>query len=171
MDNSPRRTARNQSLPPEEVALLKYFYQSPDTKKEFFDRCRALYDVGWPLRSISDAVAPGRNRSTVRSWVEKSPKGITPEIPVPLPYIPTPVVSEPKAPSPGISAADVDEIERLAPIARRFRSKMDPEHAASRANRELTEIVTRLHDTHVTVSELADAAGVTYRAMARRLGK
>jgi hypothetical protein len=32
-------------------------------------------------------------------------------------------------------------------------------------------ICTRLYESNVTVRELAEAAGVTYRAMARRLGK
>jgi hypothetical protein len=39
------------------------------------------------------------------------------------------------------------------------------------ANEELTIICTRLYESNVTVRELSAAAGVTYRAMARRLGK
>jgi lambda repressor-like predicted transcriptional regulator len=43
--------------------------------------------------------------------------------------------------------------------------------AAALANSELTHITASLHATGVPVRELANAAGVTYRAMARRLGK
>jgi hypothetical protein len=39
------------------------------------------------------------------------------------------------------------------------------------ANTELGQICLDLYAKNVTVRELAAAAGVTYRAMARRLGK
>jgi lambda repressor-like predicted transcriptional regulator len=39
------------------------------------------------------------------------------------------------------------------------------------ANDELTELCASLHRSGVSVRELSQAAGVTYRAMARRLGR
>jgi hypothetical protein len=73
--------------------------------------------------------------------------------------------------SPGISPIDKARIEQLSPLARRYRSKMTLSSPQAVANDELTRICTRLYETNVTVKELAEAANVTYRAMARRLGK
>jgi DNA-binding Xre family transcriptional regulator len=42
---------------------------------------------------------------------------------------------------------------------------------AAIANAELEKICRELNARNVSVKELAEAAGVTYRAMARRLGK
>jgi hypothetical protein len=48
---------------------------------------------------------------------------------------------------------------------------MTPNSPQALANDELTIICTRLYESNVPVRELAEVAGVTYRAMARRLGK
>jgi hypothetical protein len=48
---------------------------------------------------------------------------------------------------------------------------MSPSSEEARANDELTSVCVSLINDNVTVRELAAAAGVTYRAMARRLGR
>ena len=60
-------------------------------------------------------------------------------------------------------------IEELAPQARKYRAKLAPTHSATIANNELTSICTLLHDKGVPLQDLADVAGVTYRAMYRRV--
>ena len=84
----------------------------------------------------------------------------------------TPETYIPRRPvSPGISEEDRDKLQTLGPLAKTFRSKMSPNHPARLANYWLTDLTKELHANGVTVQELADATHVTYRAMAKRLGK
>jgi hypothetical protein len=154
-----RRSARNQSLPQTEVDKLQSL-----TGSALKTRCKALYDVGWTLSAIGDAL--GRQRSTVRLWVTNAPKpplGILVPTPINKVYIP----KRPK--SPGISPADLELIQKLAPLARRYRAKLPMNHPSSVANYELTVLVIQLHSNHVSIQELADAANVSYRAMYKRV--
>jgi len=64
-----------------------------------------------------------------------------------------------------------DRIASLAPVARRYRARTNPDSPLARANAELTDTCVRMYSAGASVRELAAAAGVTYRAMARRLGR
>lgn len=164
---SVRRPARDQTLPTPEATYLNTLH-GPTLHAQ----CRVLYEAGWPLRAIGEALTPQRSRSTVRSWITKPSPTYIRTVPVSAPKLKTPEAYVPRRPaSPGIPAADQTQIQHLAPIARRYRSRMSPRHAAALANDQLTQICVRLHADNVPVQELADAAGVTYRAMYRRLGK
>lgn len=168
MSPSTRRPARSQLLPPEEVVNLLSLRGF-----DLYRRVWALFEAGWTLRAIGEAFTPPKARSTVQSWVDKGR-----EVPglsikdVPIPTLATPPAYVPVKPvSPGISPADLDAITELAPIARKYRSGMSPKHKAALANQKLTDICTRLYASKVSITELASAAGVTYRAMAKRLGR
>ena len=76
-----------------------------------------------------------------------------------------------KVPSPGISLDDQLRIARLSPLARRYRARAAENSSSSLANRELTLLTGILYSRGVTVSELARASGVTYRAMKRRVDR
>lgn len=166
---SSRRSARNQVLPERErlaLAELKGY----SLYRYMFE----LYSIGWTLRAIGEALQPPKSRSTVQTWVDRG-REVAPDPklpPVSAPTLATPPVYIPiKPPSPGIPGGDLETIQRLAPIARKFRSGMSPLHKASQANQDLTDLCLSLYDKNVTIKELADAAGVTYRAMSKRLGK
>ena len=73
--------------------------------------------------------------------------------------------------APKLTPAVRNRIIKIAPIARRYRSKANPNGSYRIANDELTEIVKNQYARGVSIRELSLAAGVTYRAMARRLGK
>lgn len=165
MPTNTRRPARGQTLPEDEANKLASL--SP------FDRhARAayLFSNGWTLRAIGEAFDPPKPRSTVKSWVDRASTPGTPTTPVPLPA-PAPAPPAPKPASPGISSHDQSEIARLAVVARKYRSGMSPLHAAALANVRLSEMCRELRSDGVTIRELASAAGVTYRAMAKRLDK
>lgn len=169
MSNPTRRPARGQTLPPHEVAILL-------SLRDFnlYARAGQLYKANWTLRAIGEAFEPPKSRTTIRSWVDRAHDTVPlidlPPVEPPVLVTPETYVST-RSVSPGISPADRDRIQTLAPIARKYRSGMHPDHAASRANTDLTVICTRLYAEDVTVRELAEAAGVTYRAMAKRLGR
>ena len=141
------------------------------SKEQLWRRVKDLNDAGWTLQSIADAFDPPRRRSTIRSWVIKD----TPQCEF---VTATPTPPQPKAKSrrkrprsPGIPHDEQLRIARLSPLARRFRARTNPSSTSFTANQELTNIAGLLYNKGVTVSELARASGVTYRAMKRRVDK
>lgn len=162
-----RRSARGQSLPSYEIDLLQSLQGF-----ELYQRARTLYQSGWTLRSIGEAFDPPRARSTIRYWIN-SPTPIASaynDMPTtPIPTLQT-EANKPKKPRRPLTAAEASRISTLAPSARKYRATMKPGHASAKSNRELTELCVRLHhEERVTIGDLADAANVSYRAMARRV--
>lgn len=158
--------AHTPDLPKSEAAFLASL-----SKEQLWRRVRDLNEAGWTLQSIADAFDPPRRRSTIRSWVIKD----TPECEF-ITATPIPPKSKPRSrrkrpPSPGIPIDQQLQIARLSPLARRYRARTNPGSASFTANSKLTEISSELYQKGVTVSELARASGVTYRAMKRRVDK
>lgn len=176
-------TIANMKLPSEEVEVLVKC--SGDVLRA---RVQALREAGWTLASIADAWTPPKQRSSIR-LLATTPTST-----------PLPIVSSPPSPhsssltaaekknsatavrrhrrarrfyvqeSPKIPTADARTLKRLAPLARRYRARANPNGAYAVANTELTGLCIVLYRNGVSVQELAATAGVTYRAMARRLG-
>ncbi len=161
-----RRAARGQQLPPEEVELLNSLTSDART-----ERVAALFNAGWSLQSIGDSLLPRHPRSTVRSWVLRAKGQNIIDAPIPVPVLKTVEggYQKPRVKSPGVSQDDLDQIRKLAPLARSYRSRMASTSAPAVANQRLTELCKRLHENSVSVRELAEAAGVTYRAMYKRI--
>ena len=158
--------AHTPDLPKSEAEFLASL-----SKEQLWRRVKDLNDAGWTLQSIADAFDPPRRRSTIRSWVIKD----TPQCEF---VTATPTPPQPKAKSrrkrprsPGIPHDEQLRIARLSPLARRFRARTNPSSTSFTANQELTNIAGLLYNKGVTVSELARASGVTYRAMKRRVDK
>lgn len=154
-----RKAARNQSLPPEEVSRLLTL-EGTALKA----RCFALYEAGWTLSAIGDPLS--RARSTIRSWVNTGPYS-TDNIEVPAPEDRSYVPKRPKKPE--ITPEQRQTIQNLAPQARKYRSRISQQHPAAIANKELTDLCIKLHAQGAPIQDLADLAGVTYRAMYRRV--
>ena len=156
-------------------------------------RARALHQSGWSLAAIAEAFDPPRQRSSVRAWVLSNVPA--PDTQPPLPPSPSSssliiaressvfsssetVKTKTKVPrrvynpaSPRISSTQKNKIATLAPLARRYRARTSPNGTYARANNELTDLCKNLYYKGTYVRELSLAAGVTYRAMARRLGR
>ena len=163
---SNRRAARKQSLPASEAEVLNKLFDD-----ELATRLNQLFNAGWTLQAMGNAFTPPRGRSTVRSWMVRRYDPSPLDFPaIPLPKAPRGYVSR-RPVSPGISPNELAQIKALAPLARTYRSKMYPGSPQAVANHSLTELCLSLSERNVTVKELAEAAGVTYRAMARRLGR
>jgi CRP-like cAMP-binding protein len=163
-----RRTARGQVIPPQEVEYLNSLEINA-----LIPRVAALYAEGWSLQAIGDSLLPKRPRTTIRSWVVKGQTLSEQELidaPIPTPTHKTPETGyQRKMVSPGISEEVAKEIKRLAPLARSFRSKMSKTSAAAVANQRLTDLCQKLHENGVGIREIAETAGVTYRAMYKRI--
>lgn len=162
-----RHFARGRNLPEVEWRMLHVLKDG-----DLIHRCQALYDAGWTLRAIGEALHPPRSRSTIFRWVHRSRDShqSTPGLPDPTdPFRNHPLRHRKKPMSPGISSDDRRHIETLAPLARKYRSRLAPGHPAAVANDSLTAICRALHDRGVRIQELADAAGVSHTAMSKRL--
>jgi hypothetical protein len=160
-------------------------------------RACVLHDAGWSLASIAEAFDPPRQRSTVRAWVlsRTPPSHTQPPIPSLTSFSPSSSAystigtaeswsSSSPAPlrtrarrriydpeNPKVPAGQRNKISQLAPLARRYRSRTSPNGTYARANQELTMICVSLYRSGASIRELSLAAGVTYRAMARRIGR
>ena len=159
-----RHPARNQTLPSFEAELLNTLDGAL-----LYARVRELYNTGWTLRAIGDALVPQRPRSTVRYWVTKPIPLTGATLPVPTAPIPIQVRNTAPKVKRYLTNSEMVRIASIAPIARKYRASMNPAHAAAEANRELTALCYRLYQDNVPIREMAKAAGVSYRAMARRI--
>lgn len=163
-------------------------------------RARALYESGWSLAAIAEAWDPPKQRSSVRAWVLSNATAPDTHPPLPpSPSSPSSSLSsdslivaressvsaaqaqartKTKVPrrvydpeKPRVPPAQKNKISSLAPLARRYRARTAPGGTYARANAELTDLCKKLYYSGASVRELSLAAGVTYRAMARRLGR
>jgi lambda repressor-like predicted transcriptional regulator len=187
---------KTERLPDEECVYLRELSGAARSR-----RAAELASAGWSLAAIGDAFDPPKTRSTVKSWITRltptldSPSSsdssetllATAEssrsVPLPGQSLPAPArptaardtgrrerrVFDPR--SPIMTPDERRKIKELAPYARRYRARANPNGIFARANDELTAISLDLYSRGASVRELAQAAGVTYRAMARRLGR
>lgn len=139
-------------------------------------RLRALYDAGWSLSSLASAFDPPRPRTTIRVWINSSLQPSAPlKDPIELPpsrSADAPLrrtFSTPRRRRIGLSDDTVAEIRTLAPLARRHRPRTSPGNRYRVANEDLTRLTRSLYSRGASIPELAEAAGVTYRAMYRRV--
>ncbi len=171
-------TMQQMKLPDDEVKVLVSCSGDP-----LRARVRALREAGWTFAAIADAWTPPKQRSSIRALSQQPTKS-------PLPIVPSPPSSSSHSShlaaaeksrhsrarrfynpsSPKISKDDARTIARLAPLARRYRARANPTGAYALANEELTQLCISLYRSGASVLELASAANVTYRAMARRIG-
>jgi HAMP domain-containing protein len=163
-----RRSARDLDLPEEERLTLT---TDCDTKTKRNCRARQLYEAGWTLRAIGEAFTPSYRRSTVKYWVQQGDYVHRINVPIPTPNVRPTGYQRKKPLSPGIPLATQQRLAHLAPLARYFRSGMASTSIQAQANQELNELVYDLYSSNVTIAEIARAANVTFRAIARRLGR
>lgn len=158
-------------LPPEEAA---YLLSLPPSERD--SRLRVLHDSGWSLSSLARAVQSPK--TTVHFWVrnartaQKSAERTIPAPPrsitalVPVPYSPRVRSMSPKVP-PDLRP----RLRELSNLSRRYRARTPQGSPCALANQELTKLAISLHERGVPTSDIAAAAGVSYRAMARRIEK
>ena len=172
-----------QRLPQSESAYLNSLSHSQGLTR---DRVRDLCKIGWSFAAIAEAFDPPKSRSSIRSWSLSTQPPLThnhPLLPSPsssssIAAAESSTFAKPKRErrvyipsSPALTSAEKERIKAVAPLARRYRARANPTGVYASANQELTQISRGAYSRGVSITELATAAGVTYRAMARRLGK
>lgn len=163
-----RRSARDVDLPEEEKSTLAV---DCDTKAKRNCRARQLFEAGWTLRAIGEAFTPPYRRSTVKYWVQQGDYVYRINVPVSIPNVRPTGYRRKKPVSPGIPATTQQRLAYLAPLARYYRSGMASTSLNAQANQEFSSLVHELFSGNVTIAEIAKASNVTFRAIARRLGR
>lgn len=161
-----RKVARGQRLPLEEVDYLGTL-KPYELKQRAYD----LYNAGWALDAIGSELDPPRPRNTIYNWIrqiERSETRITLDAPTPRPES---AIIVRRYRSPGIDEDTATRLQYLGGLAKNYRAKMNSFSEPAVANRRLTTLCKELQDKGVSIRELAEATGVTYRAMYKRLNK
>lgn len=159
-------------LPSDEVVFLAGL--SPAERNS---RLRALWLAGWSLGEISKSFIPNKAKSTIHFWVRNA-TDLPQNRPVPFQPSKSLTASAPTSESiklssisPRVPPSLKDKIRELSILSRQYRANTSPNSQYALANTELTQIARSLKDQGVSTAEIASAAGVTYRAMAKRLSK
>jgi len=159
-------------LPRDEVS----FIDSLD-RPEAESRLRALWESGWSLSILGESLDPQRPKTTIHFWVKRA-ASVEQKRPIPSPpprslttSVPTKNAPRLRSVSPGVPPDMKPRLKELATLARRYRARTLPDSPLAQANRDLTAMAFALRSMGVPTAAIADAAGVSYRAMARRLSK
>jgi hypothetical protein len=130
-------------------------------------RLRDLNKAGWSLHALANSLDPVRPKTTVHYWISNA----TAPTPAHFPsvYSPPPSQRAMRPVSPAVPPHLRPRLRELAQLAQRNRAKIRPDAPQARASTELTELARLLHQKGVPTAAIADAAGVSYRAMHRRL--
>lgn len=159
-------------LPRDEVEYIKTLSR-PDLES----RLRSLWESGWSLAILGESLSPKRPKTTVHFWVKRAAK-VEQHRPVPCPppkslttSVPTKNAPRLRSISPGVPPDMKPRLKELSTLARRYRARTTSDSPLAQANRDLTAMAIALKSMGVPTAAIADAAGVSYRAMARRLEK
>lgn len=159
-------------LPIEEIQYL-----SKLTRVEMESRLRALWKAGWSLSSIGSSFSPPRPKTTIHFWVKRA-QDLKQNKALPLPptkslttSVPTKNAPRLRSISPGVPPEIAPRLRELSALSKRYRARTRPDSPLAKANEELTYLAQQLRARGVPTAAIAEAAGVTYRAMARRLSQ
>lgn len=152
------------------------FIQSLE-RPEAESRLRALWEAGWSLAILGESMDPPRPKTTIHFWVKRA-ENREQRRPIPSPpprtlttSVPTKTAPRLRSVSPGVPPDMKPRLKELATLAKRYRARTLPDSPLAQANRDLTAMAIALRSMGVPTAEIAKAAGVSYRAMARRLSK
>lgn len=158
-------------LPADEVRFLQAL-----PTPQMHARLAHLHAHGWSLATIARSLEPPRPKTTVHYWIKNASTSQEQRrtLPEPPPTSLTAAAPTYRAPrtrsiSPNVPPDVRPVLRELAEKSKRYRAKTPAGSATAQANRELTKIALQLHAHGVPTSKIAAAAGVTYRAMARRI--
>lgn len=157
-------------LPEDEVRFL-----SALPEKLLKERVKALWDAGWSLAVIANSLKPSKPKSTVHFWVQNTSaveqRRLVPPIPPKSLKVTAPILDSPitRSISPSVPLELRPRIRQLADLSKRYRAKTSPDSPLAQANIELTKIALDLYSRGIPAASIAESAGVSYRAMARRI--
>lgn len=161
--------AAKTTLPQEEITFLNAL-----PTPQMHARLAFLHSSGWSLAALGRSL--NRPKTTIHFWVRNAlSDSDVKRRPAPTPPLAiTRVVPATRAPrtrsiSPRVPPDLRPRLRQLSELSRRYRAKTPPSSPLAVANRELTQLAVNLYAQGVPTADIAAAAGVSYRAMARRI--
>lgn len=130
-------------------------------------RLRDLNKAGWSLHALATALTPERPKTTVHYWISNATAATPPLFP-PI-YPPPPSQRNIRPISPAVPPHLRSRLRTLAVLAQRNRARIRPDAPQATASRELTDIAKNLRAQGIPTAAIAEAAGISYRAMHRRI--
>lgn len=152
------------SLPPREQEFLATL-----PRPQLVLRLRDLNKAGWSLHTLATSLNPPRPRTTVHYWISHATAPTPPTFP-PI-YPPPPSQRSIRPVSPAVPPHLRHKLRQLATLAQRNRARIRPDSPQALASQELTELALSLRSQGVPTTEIAKAAGISYRAMHRRISQ
>lgn len=159
------------ALPLEEVEFL-----STLSIAQRDSRLLLLHEAGWSFAILGRSI--NRSKTTIHFWVKNAKRDSTLiQQPVPRPFLPL-KASLPfskglrtRSISPKVPPDLRPLLRELSLQSRRYRARTPKNSPLAQANEQLTDLAVRLRLQGVPTADIAEAAGVSYRAMARRIAK
>lgn len=167
-------------LPQSEIDFLTRL--SVSDPAEFHSRLRVLWEAGWSLSVLGNALNPKRPRATVHYWVRRAsaPSAALLSVAVPSPSFQKPLTAllgtivpdaKTRTVAPTVTPELSDKLRTLSLQARRYRSRTTEGNRFAVANQEFTQLIKELRSQGIPAVDIAEAAGISYRAVARRAAK
>lgn len=151
-------------LPPEEIQYLKTL----DAPK-VYERANALANAGWSVAAILEGVRVAPTVVELRRAVKATQKqDSSREIPLP-PMTRAESRAFKKAKEVHLASYETSRLRFLAKKVKNFRPGHAEGHPIYEAREEYNELITRLYEKGVRVSEIAEAVGVDESNIRRRL--
>lgn len=156
-------------LPTNEVEFLRSL-----TIPQRDTRLAALHEAGWSFAVLGKALE--KPKTTIHFWVRHATKDSTMSL-KPIPKPPTSITSalpvayslRVRTISPKVPPELRPQLRELSLLSRRYRARTPYNSPIAIANRKMTDLAVNLYAKGVSTADIADAAGVSYRAMARRI--
>jgi len=156
-------------LPPEEVEFLSNL---PLHHRD--SRLLLLHEAGWSFSALGRSL--DKPKTTIHFWVRNAARDpilarrAIPKPPLPLrASLPFTRGLRTRSISPKVPPDLRPRLRELSLQSRRYRARTPENSPLAQANRSLTQLAVALRLQGVPTADIADAAGVSYRAMARRI--
>jgi hypothetical protein len=137
-------------------------------------RLAVLHEAGWSFAVLAKAL--NKPKTTIHFWTKHAIKDPTMSLnPIPRPTtsitsaFPVPYSVRVRTISPKVPPDIRPRLRELSLLSRRYRARTPYNSPIAVANREMTSLAVNLYAKGVPTADIANAAGVSYRAMARRI--
>lgn len=159
------------TLPDDEIRFLEAL-----PAPQMHARLAFLHAHGWSLAVLARSLSPKRPKTTIHYWIRNASTLVEQRRPAPRAPKSSPMLHitnikgvNVRSMSPKVPPDVRPRLRELSEMSRKYRARTPQGSPTAIANRELTKLAVELRESGVPTADIAQAAGVTYRAMSRRI--